>query len=350
MKKGFTLVELLGVIAIIGVMALITFPIIINNLRSTSKVDYEKFLKNLYLATESYLESDANEKKLNEPGDFAFIELQELVKNEFLNKKMVNPLTKKPVVLTNTILVKVLNDYTKSYEFTGTDASLRNYHSNNLKIHYDGYYKPAIVNNKLIWADLYNNANGEIINGNGVIDWYENKIKLGNIDNYILSINSSQIIQTASDVTIEIVYEIINNENTTKLRTKGLGLYYFDLYNDGLIRSMVRNAADTANYWPTATEKAITSIGEMHTLTVTMKSKNETFDFQYYGDGKKLAMSSINGKKHGNDNFKIGQDYQSGLKSNVYIYGFRVYDRALTDEEVIKNYNIDKNRYDWRKS
>lgn len=348
MKKGFTLVELLGVIAIIGIMALITVPIITNNLKSASKTDYEKFKNNLYLAAETYIENNSEKYNLNEPDDFVFIELQELVNNEYLNKKTINPLTKEPIVLTNTILVRILNDYTKGYEFTGTDANIRNYVLKDLKIHYDGYYKPIINDNQLIWKDLLNNSDGEIINGDGVSDWQENRIKLDNIDNYILSLQSSQVIPNDIDTTIEIVYGIKDKVEPTLLRNEGLGLYYFNLYSDGLIRSMVRNQSDSSNYWPAAVEKQMTDKSLMHTLTISMKQNEDFFDFQYYGDGRKLAMTFTNGKKSGHDNFKIGKDYQAELKSSVYIYSFRVYDRALEEEEIVKNHNVDKNRFDWR--
>ncbi len=345
MKKGFTLIELLGIILIIGLIALVSGPIIINTLKSTEKTNYEKFKKNLYLATESYLTNNQNKYKLNEPNDFVFIKLSELVNNEYLNKSLVNPKTKETIDLNHTIFVQVLNDYTKKFEFTNTDASLD--YAPNITIHYDGYYKPIIVDNKLTWLDLKNNCDGKIINGESN-DWLNNKIRLGKTNNYIESTNSSNIIDKNGEVTIEIVYEIINLVEGTILRNRGLGLYYFNLYDSALVRSMVRNQTNSANEWPVATNENLLKKG-LHTLVVTIKKENDVFNFQYYGDGQKLNMSSNLGLKHGNNDFLIGKDYQNDLLSNVYIYSFRAYDRVLSLNEINKNYEKDKFRFEWDK-
>lgn len=345
MKKGFTLIELLGIILIIGLIALVSGPIIINTLKSTEKTNYEKFKKNLYLATESYLTNNQNKYKLNEPDDFAFIKLSELVNNEYLNKSIVNPKTKETINLNHTIFVKVLNDYTKKFEFTNTDASLE--YASDVTIHYDGYYKPITVDNKLMWLDLKNNSDGEIIN-NTHLNWVDNKIKLNNVDNYIKVTKSSNIFTTDDQVSIELVYELINPEGNSLFRNSGLGLYYFDLYSDGLVRSMVRNQTNSANELPKATYEPLLK-GGLHTLTVTMKKENYIFNFQYYGDGQKLNMSSNLGLKHGNKDFLIGKDDQDDLLTSIYIYSFRAYDRVLSLNEINSNHQKDKFRFEWDK-
>ena len=55
MKKGFTLVELLAVVTIMGVILLISVPNITKQLKKTNSNRYSEFVEDLFLATESYL-------------------------------------------------------------------------------------------------------------------------------------------------------------------------------------------------------------------------------------------------------------------------------------------------------
>lgn len=344
-KKGFTLVELLGVIVILGLIALIAYPSVMSSLKRGIEKDYERFLMDLQLATESYVNDNLDNFNLLEPGDNKFIELAELVENEYLNKKMVNPKTKEQINLKTTMLVTVLYNYTKSYEYTKTEAGINNYVYNSLMVMYDGYKKPYMDNNKLMWGSVVNDYEGEIINS-GIGVWNSDNIKLDERCNYIKVINSNNIIPNDSETTIEIVYKSIYNESPI-LKNSGLGLYYFDLYANGLIMSMVRNSDNTANFWPQATSLKMVESNKLHTLGVIMSKNGNNFDFNYYGDGVKLETSSVTGQKHNNTEFLIGKDYTND-SSLIYIYGFRLYNKALSEEEMLNNYKIDLNRYNWR--
>ncbi len=343
--KGFTLVELLGVIAILGLIALIAYPSVMSSLKRGVEKDYKRFLKDLQLATESYVNNNLDNFNLLEPGDNKFIELIELVENEYLNKKIVNPKTKEQINLKSTMLVTVLNDYTKSYEYTNTEASINNYVYNSLIVMYDGYKKPYMENDKLMWGSVVNDYKGEIVSS-GIDVWNDNKIKLDENCNYIKVLDSDNIIPNDSEVTIEIVYKGLDNEIPI-LKNRGLGLYYFDLYADGLIRSMVKNSENTANFWPQATSLELIKPNKLHTLGITMSKNGDNFDFNYHGDGVKLETSSVTGKKSTNLEFTIGKDH-SESPTLAYIYGFRLYNKTLSEEEIFNNYKVDLNRYNWR--
>lgn len=345
--KAFTLVELLGVLVILGLIAIVSFPNIISSLKKYSDKDYERFLKDLELVTESYVNDHIEKFNLNEPGDSVFIELGEMVSNGYLNRKMINPKTKKEININTTMLVTVLNDYTRSYEYTGAVNGIYNYHTSNLKVMYDGYNKLKSENGQIIWKDVMGNINGVIVNANNVDSWNNYRIKLDDTRNYISVPGSSSLISTSSEVTIEIVYEIPPTGENITFKNQGLGLYYFDLYTDGLIRSMIRNTSNTDNEWPVATSQNMRQINKVHTLTVTMKKSGSNYVFNYYGDGQALTMSNNTGLKNGNSDFTIGKDYTTDA-SNVYIYAFRLYNTALTAEVIAKNYQIDMNRYNWR--
>lgn len=83
-KNGFTLAELLGVIVILAAVALVAFPPIINQMRS-SKTELDEALNTLILtATKQYLE----EKALDQSGSYC-IRLSVLTENG----KLVEPIT-----------------------------------------------------------------------------------------------------------------------------------------------------------------------------------------------------------------------------------------------------------------
>ncbi len=53
-KKGFTLVELIGVIIILGVIALITYPIIDKSIKNSKEQALERIIDNIEEAAYSY--------------------------------------------------------------------------------------------------------------------------------------------------------------------------------------------------------------------------------------------------------------------------------------------------------
>lgn len=348
-KKAFTLVELLSILVVLGLIVLVTFPNIITSIQKTTEKEYKRFLKDVELVAERYVEGNMDKLNLEEPGDVEFIELGEMVDAGYLNKKLINPKTEKAIDLRTTVLVAVLNDYTKSYEYTGTVASINNYVASQLKVMYDGYKKPIVDGDKFVWKDVIGNIDGELKNFSSIDDWNNNRIKLDGGNKYINALGSSSVISSSSEVTIEIVYEIMQDHTDKQLLNTGLGLSYFNLYyNNGLIRSMVRDSANTADLWPQTTKTSMVSPNKVHTLTLKISKNGSLFDFNYFGNGQPLLTSSKTGLKNTNNNdFRIGNDSISG-ESHVYIYAFRLYNRALNNEEIEKNYQIDMNRYNWR--
>ena len=65
MKKAFTLAELLGVIVVLGILALVAFPPIINQLRKSQSKINESTKKIIYSATEVYMDENRNDYPMN---------------------------------------------------------------------------------------------------------------------------------------------------------------------------------------------------------------------------------------------------------------------------------------------
>ena len=107
---GFTMVELLGVIIILGVLALITFPIIDKSIKNSKEKALERAIDNIEEAAYKY-------SITNDIGYETFykkLSLEELKKAGFLEKDTINPVTNEN--MTGCVLYK-WNKIKKQYEF-----------------------------------------------------------------------------------------------------------------------------------------------------------------------------------------------------------------------------------------
>ena len=110
-KKGFTLVELLGVFVILSIIVLVTFPYATGLLKNTKDSEYKRFEKNLFLAAEAYIEANSEiYSQFSENDSMDYISISELIANQFLSEKMTNPKKKEKVIQTGCIKVTKTNE------------------------------------------------------------------------------------------------------------------------------------------------------------------------------------------------------------------------------------------------
>lgn len=91
MKKGFTLVELICVIVLLGLVSLIAVPLILNAVNNKSGDIDEATKKIIYQATDLYI-SNYNEDYIND-GDY-YLELSKLIELEYLPDDIKLPVSK----------------------------------------------------------------------------------------------------------------------------------------------------------------------------------------------------------------------------------------------------------------
>ncbi len=338
-KKGFTLIELLGILTVLGLIVIIAFPNIVSLISKTTKKEYERFLKDIELATEVYVEQNKNKVELKDPFDYEFIELGTLVEGGYLNQKLINPKTEEEINLNSTVLVTVLEDKTKKYEYTDTVAGVKNYFIPGLLIMYDGYEKPTESGSNYLWKNIIGTSNNGMVDGS--LTWEGNKIKLEN-DKDITADKSSTLVPNNSNITIEIVYKGYEVSETWQFNNSGLGLGYFSVYDDGEIKAQI----DGPNFIEVE-NSTLNTLDTLHTLTMTMEESGGNYKFKIYGDGE-LLEEETGTKFSSYTNFTIGSHSGASAFSSVYIHNFRLYNQVLTKDEVKRNHQIDKNRYDWR--
>lgn len=94
MKKGFTLAELLGVIAILGIISLITVPLVNGSIEKSNEKLYQTQIKQIIKGAKSYYEQnlsllpDDNEASTS-------VNLKTLQEAGYLPADIENPKTKK---------------------------------------------------------------------------------------------------------------------------------------------------------------------------------------------------------------------------------------------------------------
>ena len=121
-QKGFTFIELLAIITIMGIILLISVPNITKQLKQNSSNEYNQFTSDLFLATESYITSYMDAFGLNEVGESKKISIERLVKNGYVKSTTINPKTNEKINLNAYVLV-TLNE-NKTYHYTYVDDTM----------------------------------------------------------------------------------------------------------------------------------------------------------------------------------------------------------------------------------
>ena len=81
-KKGFTLVELMAIIIVLGIISLIVIPTVNDTLTKQKEKLYEKQVDTIEKAAESW--ASANTDKLPEEDESICVELSELISSGFI--------------------------------------------------------------------------------------------------------------------------------------------------------------------------------------------------------------------------------------------------------------------------
>ena len=118
-SKGFTLIELIGVIVIVALLALLITPLVNNVLTSSKSKLYKNTLKNIELSAKDWFIDEDNIEKLPGNVENCYINLSELKSEGVVDLDIKNPETGNPLDDTQiNVLVKKVG---KSYEFKVVD-------------------------------------------------------------------------------------------------------------------------------------------------------------------------------------------------------------------------------------
>ena len=109
LKKGFTLVELVGVVIILGLIAIIAFPPILNAIRESRGTVSDASKEILYSATSQYVNENSNDfPRVN--GNTFCVTLEKLVQGEYLPTNVYDSISGEEIPLTSTVEIKYEQD------------------------------------------------------------------------------------------------------------------------------------------------------------------------------------------------------------------------------------------------
>lgn len=345
-KKGFTLVELLGVFVILSIIVLVTFPYATGLLRNTKDSEYKGFEKNLFLATEAYIESNSEiYSQFSENGTIDYISISDLIENQFLSKKMTNPKTKTEINENGCIKVTKNNDKLNYEYISEEDFGLSQYTNESLLSLYDAYKKPITTNGTNYLKNLSTLSDETMAQLRGFDNgWNKEYLSFDGVDDNVEVGYKNR--EFSNGITFEIVVKI-NEIKTTEffgnwegagggLGYNSSGEIYFNLF-----------LVPKKGY---ATVKTTISPNTWYTITGTYDGSN----MNIYVNGVSKASLSISDTIKaspvsiaigGNPTVDSSGNYKVTIPGNIDMKRAALYSRALTQLEITKNYKLDQKRY-----
>lgn len=356
-NKGFTLIELMGVIVLLGVIALIAIPTIDKKIKEAKNSMSDASLKSIKQAsrlwasdnqfslpadptTSYYSQEDSN-------GYYCYINYSTLVESGYLEEDMKDPKSNVEFNEHNT-LVKIVrdknyakNDFIVEYdkEATETNNSLKKgvecgdtYSAlDDMVLWYDGINNTGNGHDAstTIWTDLSGNGNDGVISGTDTLKWNDNNFETNKLETVMTPWkfeDSHTILVTFKPLEFYNYNTVFDNSLTSD-------------DNEAWIYSSARFAWRSIRTGLNMSKDDL--ILNAFTYFVTVIDNNLNTTTAYINDDYKQS-------ENGNINLNGGNLAFNGSKNtkgkNMY-YSMKVYNRALTEEEVKHNYEIDKLRF-----
>ena len=352
-NKGITLIALVITIIILLILAGISIQAIINN----------NLIQNATTATEIYNKEQAKEKLIQTLNSLAISKYRDKNYNdkEYIDnqiKKDGMSIDSDDIVTVNKYKFKIDREKLEIIEEAGKEELSdfeklqSSYVQDGLVCWYDGIYNTVSGHDKnaTVWQDLTgNNNNGTLKNINNTDDsgWTSNSLILDGIDDWV---QMTQIPASEDGITVEIVAKVLDvsegsQENyICNYESGGIGI------NQNL--GKIRESAYIEKYVGFYDEKNI-KISQIYSMSTGVDKKNETM-YSSINNNKQISIfGGQYSEPQNNTVFVIGtnpngnqSDLPTGEKMpNIEVYSIRIYNRSLTADEISKNYEEDKRRF-----
>lgn len=352
-NKGITLIALVITIIILLILAGISIQAIINN----------NLIQNATTATEIYNKEQAKEKLIQTLNSLAISKYRDKNYNdkEYIDnqiKKDGMSIDSDDIVTVNKYKFKIDREKLEIIEEAGKEELSdfeklqSSYVQDGLVCWYDGIYNTVSGHDKnaTVWQDLTgNNNNGTLKNINNTDDsgWTSNSLILDGIDDWV---QMTQIPASEDGITVEIVAKVLDV-------SEGSQENYICNYESGGIGitqnlGKIRESAYIEKYVGFYYEKNI-KISQIYSMSTGVDKKNETM-YSSINNNKQISIfGGQYSEPQNNTVFVIGtnpngnqSDLPTGEKMpNIEVYSIRIYNRSLTADEISKNYEEDKRRF-----
>lgn len=209
------------------------------------------------------------------------------------------------------------------------------YVDNGLIIHLDAENNTGTGHSNTIttWTDLSENRNDFSIYGTDTTSWKDNYLYLDGVDDYVSKTN---ITVDGKNGTVEMIAKFISG--TYMFRSDASS--YRTYIKPSIVTKGSSSTVVTFNKPEDYQENVASRV-----LTYYTNSLNESFVNAYFNNNKSEEVS-FSGTDDGSY-ISLGSFYATSANqsASMNLYGVRIYDRALTDEEIAINYEIDKHRF-----
>lgn len=126
-KKGFTLVEMMVVVAIMAIIMLLVVPNVTGMLKKIDNEKYERFLSDVFLATEAYIQKNIEEfSDIKVPNQKVYVYYTDLISSNYLKSTTYDPKNKKQVKDEDYTVEVYLND-DNEYSYKVLEKRICNY-------------------------------------------------------------------------------------------------------------------------------------------------------------------------------------------------------------------------------
>lgn len=219
------------------------------------------------------------------------------------------------------------------------------YITDGLMVHYDGIINTRNGSNKSSeineWQDLSGNRNDGILKNSP--KWLNNALKFDGVDDYVLIGQHNY-----NNITLEVVAMnyVINSSETeyiSNYESGGYGLSYRGSKN--LVQIHMKNS--TYNGYKSQSASSSIAPGRTYSLSGSVDSNQ----IMFFENGSKYTLTWNGTINYAASNTALclgtnpSGNVGKGNWLNGNIYSVRIYNRALTEDEVKTNYNMDKTRF-----
>lgn len=195
MKKGFTLIEMLGIITVLAILLLVTFPNLSKSLKITKQNENNNFTNNLKVSAEAYVELNRDKYgNLDLPGGSISFTIQDLYDANLLKGQY------EELNMNDAIVVVTDQDKTLKYFYKDQEIGVLNQINIDDKIVLEISLIKNSLNQGTIDGIYYYNNSGNLENGENII----------NINNILNNIKGNVLIHNHQLISGCVQY---NNKN-----------------------------------------------------------------------------------------------------------------------------------------
>ena len=219
------------------------------------------------------------------------------------------------------------------------ESQSESYVQQGLVLHYDGINNTGNGHSSTTttWKDLSGNGNDGTLSRalDSTFYWSNNNITLSGVSSTLGTYVDTPLNLNGKERTISYTIDATNLTgsiwgDTNSSNANGLFNYYAFIANRGA------STTGQNRYEYTFAKSGI------YNYTVTLSAK----ELKFYANGALInTTNNTNGLNTSNNLRILAAYYSSQNATNLKMYNFMVYNRVLSDSEVLQNYQVDKAKY-----